>query len=461
MYHDREEKSDDAASNVGSHVGTEVSAASYVKRMAFAARLFPTVSPSAMLPNKPPSKEQASKKPTHKNLTLSASASSTNPADLEEAEKLKNQGNAHMQHKEYEQAAQCYTQALQLSPAGPQSHVYFSNRAAALVSLRQFEKAILDSERSLSLQPSYAKAHARLGLAHFLLGQYQQAKDAYEVALEYEPNNKSNQSYLEKSTKRLAEQEQQEGGRTSRKASHESVRSSSSSSILKEAEKFKTKGNGLMANREYEKALDAYTHAIQCSSQGPQSHVYYSNRAAALCYLERYQEAELDSLKSLDLDPTYGKAHARLGLSRFFLHDYAGAVDAYTQALEYDPDNAASQSYLAKAQAKLAKHQARGKSTERHSSKASSPSKPKPTSSTTATMTKTPPPVSTTSPSSSSHKAKSPEEMDITSRKLLYDENLRTMATKAMSNPSTDLLNDPEMHAKAKKAMAAMRKSGV
>ena len=108
-----------------------------------------------------------------------------------------------------------------------------------------------------------------------------------------------------------------------------------------------------MAHRDYTEALDAYTQAIQCSPNGPQSHVYYSNRAAALCYLERYRDAVADSEKSLELSPSYGKAHARLGLSRFFLQDYAGAVAAYTAALQHDPDNAASKSYLAKAKAKL------------------------------------------------------------------------------------------------------------
>jgi hypothetical protein len=40
--------------------------------------------------------------------------------------------------------------ALRLSPAGPQSHVYFSNRAAALLSMKKFHEAIEDSERSLA-----------------------------------------------------------------------------------------------------------------------------------------------------------------------------------------------------------------------------------------------------------------------------------------------------------------------
>ena len=108
-----------------------------------------------------------------------------------------------------------------------------------------------------------------------------------------------------------------------------------------------------MASREYDEAYEAYTSAIELSPNGPQSHVYFSNRAAALCYLERYLEASADSEQALQLKPTYGKAHARLGLARFFLEEYEGAVASYKAALKYDPNNAASKSYLAKAQAKL------------------------------------------------------------------------------------------------------------
>jgi small glutamine-rich tetratricopeptide repeat-containing protein alpha len=108
-----------------------------------------------------------------------------------------------------------------------------------------------------------------------------------------------------------------------------------------------------MANREYKAAYDSYTAAIELSPNGPQSHVYYSNRAAALCYLERYNEAAKDSELALKLKPTYGKAYARLGLSRFFLGEYERSVEAYEAALSYDPNNAASKSYLAKAKGKL------------------------------------------------------------------------------------------------------------
>jgi tetratricopeptide (TPR) repeat protein len=333
--------------------------------------------------------------------SISVCTNADNPLDLEEAEKLKTRGNMHMQKKEYESAAAAYTQALKLSPAGPQSHVYFSNRAAALLSLKRFSEAVLDSERSLALKPDYGKAHARLGLAHYIMGNYKSARDAYATSLKYEPDNKSSRSYLEKSVRHLSHQEQQQkekqqsqpskshnedttrvGDEVPRPPSDEEQENTVpvadskptvpiSTSVAdidedkkkqmilqeREAEKYKTRGNSCMANRDYQAAVEAYTIAIRLSPEGPQSHVYYSNRAAAFCYLERYNEAEWDSQQSLQLNPTYGKAHARLGLSRFFLADYKGAMEAYTTALQFDPSNAASKSYLLKAKARLERQQ--------------------------------------------------------------------------------------------------------
>jgi tetratricopeptide (TPR) repeat protein len=332
--------------------------------------------------NLTPRPSSAAGSPVHPNAAdsvwedSSVAAFAHNVIDLEEAERLKSQGNSHMQKKEYSEAADAYTAALKLSPAGPQSHIYFSNRAASLLSMKMFNEAILDSERSLALKPDYGKAHARLGLAHFLLGDYRQAMEAYTVSLKYDPENKSSKNYLEKSARRLATQEKERSNDRGVPDSSFSVVSEwdksetgkskkmSSSSIddqderkklivQKEAEKYKVKGNSYMASRDYISALEAYSTALELCPDGANSHVYYSNRAAALCYLERYEQAEEDSRRSLTLEPTYVKAHARLGLSRFFMGDYKGAVEAYTSALECDPHSSASKSYLAKAQARL------------------------------------------------------------------------------------------------------------
>jgi tetratricopeptide (TPR) repeat protein len=362
---------------------------------------------------------------------------SIDPQDIQEAERLKNVGNAHMQRKDYSAAADAYTQALRLSPAGPNSHVYFSNRAAALLSMKKFPEAISDSERSLALKPDYGKAHARLGLAHFLLGDYKPAMEAYTVALKYEPDNKSSRSYLEKAKKRLSRQDEQTivpGSSFSvvsewdksqpLSTTHSRVNvalptPTSTDAEQREAEKAKVLGNQLMAQRQYQQAYEAYTKALQYSPNGSQSHVYYSNRAAALCYLERYEEAAHDSQKSLHLKPEYGKAHARLGLSRFFMNDFPGAIQAYNAALIHDPNNAASKSYLAKAKLKWEQQgnlvASQVGSNEQH------------------TMV-----------------------LDVDTRRLMNDPDMQKMAKKAMATTPTSgaqLLEDPEMIRIARKAV--------
>lgn len=57
------------------------------------------------------------------------------------------------------------------------------------------------------------------------------------------------------------------------------------------------------------------------------------------------------------LAPTFGKAHARLGQALYFLKDYAGAVSAYEDATQYEPDNQVTQTYLEKAKAKWTRQQ--------------------------------------------------------------------------------------------------------
>lgn len=295
------------------------------------------------------------------------SPTENNPTDMDEAERLKALGNAYMGRKEYPAAHTSYTQALKLSPAGPYSHVYFSNRAAASMSMKHFREAILDSERAITLKPDYAKAHARLGLAHFLLGDYKQSIEAYTVSLKYEPDNKSSRSYLEKAARRLAsggDEETHVPIAQSFSVVSEWDKSSRGGSSMpteenlrnqKAAERLKVKGNSLMSSKNYEKALEVYSDAIGLSRDGPLSHVYFANRSAALCYLDRYRDSAKDAEQSLRLNPTYGKAHARLGLAKFFLDDYEGAVTAFKAALHFEPDHAAAQSYLAKAQLKLEK----------------------------------------------------------------------------------------------------------
>lgn len=96
-----------------------------------------------------------------------STARESKPAKEREAEEIKAKGNKLLNAKDYEGAEKCYTQALELSPNGPNSHVYLCNRAAALCYLGRNDDAVVDCQESIDLKPDYAKAYTRLGYAYF------------------------------------------------------------------------------------------------------------------------------------------------------------------------------------------------------------------------------------------------------------------------------------------------------
>lgn len=123
------------------------------------------------------------------------------------------------------------------------------------------------------------------------------------------------------------------------------------------ADTYKSLGNKHMANKDYEDAYEAYSTAISVSPLGPSSHIYLSNRAAALLSLRRYSAAAVDARRAITLAPTFGKAHARLGQSLYFLKDYAGAIAAYENAFQFEPENQVTWTYLNKAKKKFARQE--------------------------------------------------------------------------------------------------------
>ena len=100
-----------------------------------------------------------------------------------EAEKMKGQGNAAMQRKEYDAAIELYTKALELVPLNP---IYLSNRAAAFSAAQKHELAKNDAEMAVAADPKYSKAWSRLGLAKFALGDAKGSMDAYKQGIDAE-----------------------------------------------------------------------------------------------------------------------------------------------------------------------------------------------------------------------------------------------------------------------------------
>ncbi|KAJ2948378.1 hypothetical protein O0L34_g7615 [Tuta absoluta] len=120
-----------------------------------------------------------------------------------EADSLKNQANELMRAKRYSEALEIYNRAVELNP---RSSVYLCNRAAAHFQLGDFEAAVADCTAALAIQPYYAKAYGRLGLALSALDQHREARSAYAQASRLDPSNESYRENVQRTDIYIAQQ---------------------------------------------------------------------------------------------------------------------------------------------------------------------------------------------------------------------------------------------------------------
>ncbi|XP_077291555.1 small glutamine-rich tetratricopeptide containing protein [Arctopsyche grandis] len=116
-----------------------------------------------------------------------------NPEVKLQADGLKNEGNALMKATKFPEALQKYTEAIALDPTNA---IFFCNRAAAHSSMKNNEAAIEDCRRALSLNPKYGRAYGRLGLALTNLNRHAEAREAYKIACQLEPDNEAYRNNL-------------------------------------------------------------------------------------------------------------------------------------------------------------------------------------------------------------------------------------------------------------------------
>lgn len=83
-------------------------------------------------------------------------------------EKLKEMGNQEYREGHYAEAVALYDQAIIVDPCRP---AYWSNKAAALAALGRLIEAVADCKEALRIDPSYGRAHHRLGSLYLRLGE--------------------------------------------------------------------------------------------------------------------------------------------------------------------------------------------------------------------------------------------------------------------------------------------------
>ncbi|CAB4381068.1 unnamed protein product [Rhizophagus irregularis] len=103
------------------------------------------------------------------------------------------------------------------------------------------------------------------------------------------------------------------------------------------AEELKAKGNEAFSAKNYEKAIELFTKAIEID---PTNHVLYSNMSACYASLKQYDKALESANKTIELKKDWAKGYSRKGAALHGLGKLEEARDTYQEGLKHDPNNA-------------------------------------------------------------------------------------------------------------------------
>lgn len=105
---------------------------------------------------------------------------------METAKEWKEEGNRLVKERKFKEALECYTKAIELDKSDP---ALYSNRSLMHYNLKDYNKALLDANKALSLNPNHGKAYLRKGNALEELKRYEEALCIYQKGLEVDSNN--------------------------------------------------------------------------------------------------------------------------------------------------------------------------------------------------------------------------------------------------------------------------------
>eukprot|EP00744_Colponema_vietnamica_P005940 GILI01008659.1.p1 GENE.GILI01008659.1~~GILI01008659.1.p1 ORF type:complete len:631 (+),score=241.86 GILI01008659.1:68-1960(+) len=335
-------------------------------------------------------KKKGKKEPalTSSNATVSASSSSSSstsssapssssapasnePAKLEDPLAIcaseRSKGNKYFQAGKFDQAINCYTKAIQISPANnPDLSACYANRAIALLKKNKYEEAVSDCNEALKLNKKYTKVYQRRATAFEKLGKYAEAAVDYAFYMvlfrpEFDEESFKN---FENIVNRFSVQRAHEliSSRSFQLPSDHFIctlfksfsdelgapNAEAVKTALAEVEQNGTSGEAYLRlgrayknNREFEKAMNAFDKAVSLLPQGVTRAVALSEYATFRHLGGDFDGAMTLFQESLKHQPNSVRVLIKLAIVAFEKMDVASAFDYLDQAITKnasDPD---------------------------------------------------------------------------------------------------------------------------
>lgn len=214
----------------------------------------------------------------------------TRSAKSREAGTWQKKGNTFFDQEKYEEAINCYDQAIEMDPKNKWGLI---NKGSALLELLRFEEALSCFDKAVELYPKSVDAWCNKGFAFNGLDKFDDAVTAFDKAIEIKP---------------------------------------------KSADAWNGKGIVLANMEKYDGAIQAYDRATKIR---PKFAWAWSNKGYALIEQGKSEEAIRCFSMALELDPKFSQAMHGKGDALYNLGNYDEAIRSYDRAIELDPDGSA------------------------------------------------------------------------------------------------------------------------
>ncbi|XP_078037049.1 stress-induced phosphoprotein 1 [Augochlora pura] len=222
---------------------------------------------------------------------------------MAEVNELKLKGNSALQDGNLQEAIQYYTDAIALDE---DNHVLYSNRSVAYAKTGQYEQALEDAEKTVTLKPDWARGYHRKGSALAYLGRYDESIEAYDTSLELDPNNEPLKTALQEiKARKLASDKKPVGFLTKLLNDPSTTQLLTNPEFIEDLQVLidgplqkKQLGNEAYKKKNFEEALKHYYKAIEFD---PGEITYQLNVAAVYFEQKEYEKCIAQCEKAIEV----------------------------------------------------------------------------------------------------------------------------------------------------------------
>lgn len=274
--------------------------------------------------------------------------------NLRSAQAWNGKGNLLLLLKKLDESLAAFEEALKIDP---DYTLALTNYSGVLLLRGRLEEALTAIERALKLEPQFTIAWRLKGNILYNLKQYQDALTAYEKAIELEPTNAT--TWLNKSTVLTLLGRYQEALEASQHAialqpalmmqqvvnlldPDKPVNTLSISNLdsslrePKDASSWIVRGSILLRNKQFDKALDAFNHALELE---PHTALAWNGKGNVLILMSRLQEAFEAYSQAVAIEPDNDQYLLNKGALLVGFERYPEGIEALNRTLNLNPKN--------------------------------------------------------------------------------------------------------------------------